>query len=211
MHRSWYLLLPLLLIAAVHPVEAQEEVPEFSEPALQPGDSLRITVWNDQTLSGVFEVNPSGRIQHPLYNELQVAGIPLDTFEVRLREHLQRFHDDPMYAFEPLFTVVVSGEVLKGGVLTLGPGVTLARAMTMAAPNESARLDRLRLIRDRRSYVVDFADPNSDWIRATVRSGDHLIVGSRLNVFRDIVQPVTGMMGAVTSMISFILFMTGQF
>lgn len=201
----------LLLVGFARPLFGQSIPLPESQPMLQPGDSLRITVWQEPTLSGAFEVNPSGRIQHPLYSDLQVAGVPLSDFEGNLRGHLLQFRENPRYSFEPLFTVVVSGEVIKGGVLTLGPGVTLARAMTMAAPTERARLDRVRLIRDRQSYEVNFADPDSDWVRATVRSGDHIVVKSRLNVFRDIVGPVTGMMGAVSSMVSFLLFMTGQF
>jgi protein involved in polysaccharide export with SLBB domain len=199
------------LVSSAQPLFGQSIPMPETPPMLQSGDSLRITVWQEPTLSGAFEVNPSGRIQHPLYSDLQVAGVPLSEFEGKLRSHLLQFRENPRYSFEPLFTVVVSGEVIKGGVLTLGPGVTLARAMTMAAPTERARLDRVRLIRDRKSYEVDFADPQSDWVRATVRSGDHIVVESRLNVFRDIIGPVTGMMGAVTSMVSFLLFMTGQF
>jgi len=203
--------LALLLAAFIQPLSAQSAGLPSDEASLQPGDSIRITVWQEPTLSGQFEVNPSGKLNHPLYQELQVAGVPLSQFELRLRQHLTRFRQDPQFSVEPLFGVVVSGEVIKGGVYTLGPGVTLARAMTMAAPTRNARLDRVRLIRDRKSYVADFNDPEANWIRTPVRSGDHIIVEPRLNVLRDVIGPITGVMGGLTSMISFVLFMTGQF
>lgn len=208
MQRVIFVLL-LLLAGMGKSLSAQRAVPPTDEAVLQPGDSVRIVVWDEPNLSGQFEVNPSGKIVHPLYQDLQVAGVPLTQFDTHLRTYLTRWRESPQFSFEPLFTVVVSGEVIKGGVFTLGPGVTLARAMTMAAPTRNARLDRVRLIRDRKTYVADFNDPEAEWIRVPVRSGDHIIVEPRLNVFRDVIGPVTAIMGSITSMISFVFFLAG--
>lgn len=201
----------VLLAAAVPDLAAQAGNPLAGEASLEPGDSVRITVWEEPLLSGTFEITPAGRLSHPLYADLDVAGVPLSEFETRLRNHLRQFRETPQFTFDPLFSVTVSGEVVQAGVYTLGPGVTLARAVTLAAPTRDARLDRVRLIRNRQVYVADFEDLDADWIRATVRSGDHIIVEPRLNVMRDVVGPVTGLMGSITSMISFIIFLSGGF
>lgn len=201
----------VLALAFGAPLFAQAGQGALETPAvLQPGDSVRITVWEEPELSGVFEVNTGGRLSHPLYGDFPVAGVPVDEFNTRLGEYLVRYRANPQFTVEPRFTVVVSGEVLTGGVFTLGPGVTLARAMTMAAPSARARLDRVKLIRDRETYIADFNDPEADWIRTTVRSGDHIIVVPRMNVLRDVIGPATGIIGSISSMISFVFFLTGR-
>lgn len=210
MQRS-ILSLAFLLFGVCPSLSGQSNPHLQGEASLHPGDVLRIVVWQEPELSGDLPVNAEGKLQHPLYEDLQVTGVPLSQVQENLRTFLTRYRDSPQFSIEPLIPVVITGEVTEGGVLTLSAGVTLARAMTLAGPTKNARYDRARLIRDRQTYTIDFNDPEADWARATVRSGDHIIVQPRLNILRDVVGPVTGMMGAVTSMITFMLFMVGQF
>lgn len=181
-----------------------------NEPVVQPGDTINVLVLDEPALSGAFMVHADGSLVHPLYRRIQVGGVPFSQLDGVMSSYLSRFREDPQFTAEPRLTIVITGEVLEGGLLTFGPGVTIAQAVTYAGLSENARIDQVRLIRDRQVYDVDFEDPEAQWARVTIRSGDQIIVRRRPNFMRDVVQPVTQTLGALTSVITFILFLSGQ-
>lgn len=211
MHRFIFAVFLFFSAVTASPLAAQATELFPDEPVLQPGDTVIVTVYGEPELSGAFQVHTNGSLVHPLYRSVRLGGVPFSQLDSVMGQYLTRFREDPLFTIEPRLTIVVTGEVLEGGLLTFGPGVTIAQAVTYAGLSEDARIDQVRLIRDREVYDVDFEDPQAQWSRVTIRSGDQIIVQEQPNFMRDYVQPVTQGLGALSSLVTFILFMTGQF
>lgn len=191
----------VLVLALPGEVFAQSIVAS-SEAMLQPGDSLHITVWRMPELSGGFTVAADGTVRHPLYRSVQVAGVPIEEAEERIREFLRIYETDPQVSIDPLLRVAVSGEVRLPNLYALAPEVTLAQAVAIAGPTERGRLDRVRLLRDGQEYYLDLTDVESDVSQIRIQSGDQLWVERRVSIFRDYIAPAGSITSAVISFIN---------
>lgn len=170
---------------------------------LQPGDVVRVAVWRSPELSGDFVVGVNGALRHPLYQEVPVAGIPIPEVEQRLKDFLSKLQTNPEVVVEPLFTVVVGGQVQAPRVYQLPRETTIAMAIAQAGgPTADARMDRVLLRRDGREYQLDLARVDAAWANSTIRSGDQIIVTRRSRVFQEVVLPIVGVVGALASIIN---------
>src|SRR5207248_7634121 len=119
-----------------------------SDPVLRPGDMLRLSVWRHPELSGDFLVAPDSTVVHPLYQRVQVVGVPLPVVKERLRALLVTYEQGVEFAIEPLFAVTVAGEVRQPNLYRLPQGTTFAQAIAQAGgPTELGRLDRVHVMR----------------------------------------------------------------
>lgn len=174
--------------------------------ALNPGDQVRITVWRNPELSGDFTVAANGTLNHPLYREVQVTGIPMTTVEERLRTFLTRYATNPQFVLLPLVKVVVAGEVRSPNVLSVPPETTVAQAIVLAGgPSERGKLDAVRLQRDGQTTTLDLGRPDSQAASLQVRSGDQITIPRSTNVFRDFLGPTASMIGAIASIVGIFL------
>jgi polysaccharide export outer membrane protein len=174
--------------------------------ALNPGDQLRILVWRNPELSGDFTVAANGTINHPLYREVQVTGIPMSAVEDRLRTFLARYATNPQFVVLPLVKIIVGGEVRNPNVFSVPPETTVAQALIMAGgPGERGKLDNVRIIRDGQTISIDVGRPDSQAASIQVRSGDQIIIPRTTNVFRDYVGPTASMIGAVAAIVGIFL------
>ncbi len=207
-------LLPFLLAALLAPPVASAQSPgarpppttSAAEPVLQPGDLVRIAVWQQPAWSGDFEVAADGSIRHPLYRGVRVTGVPFSVAEDRMRAFLRRYEETPTFSMYPLFPVIVGGEVRDPKLHTLPPEATVAQAVALAGGvTERGAVDRVRLIRGGMEQVLDLARPESGAGAMPVRSGDQIIVPRRRDVLRDVVIPVSSVAGAFLGLINVIL------
>ena len=60
-----------------------------------PADVLRISVWNDETLSGTVPVRPDGMISLPLLNDVEASGLTPLQLRERLIEQLSHYMPAP--------------------------------------------------------------------------------------------------------------------
>jgi protein involved in polysaccharide export with SLBB domain len=195
------LLLRLLALAIVLPGAAEAQTPS-SDPVLNPGDAVRITVWRKPELSGDFTVSSAGTLVHPLYRQVVVTGVPLTTVEERLRAFLRQFESNPELSVQPLLRVAIGGEVRRPDLFTLTPELTVAQAVAAAGgPTERGRIDGVRLIRLGREYRVDLARPDTGYAGRQIQAGDQILVPRRVSVFRDYIAPAGGLISAVVSLI----------
>ncbi|HEX2722409.1 MAG TPA: polysaccharide biosynthesis/export family protein [Gemmatimonadaceae bacterium] len=173
---------------------------------LRPGDQVRIVVWRNPELSGDFAVSGNGTITHPLYREIQVVGVPLPTVEERLRTFLTRYVANPQFVFFPLVKIAVGGQVRSPNVLSVPPETTIAQAIVLAGgPTETGNLADVHVIRERQDVRLDLTKIDSDVALLQIRSNDQILVGKRRNVFRDVISPVIGAVGAAAAVTSLIL------
>src|SRR5213594_3654425 len=160
---------------------------------LHPGDSLRITVWRQPELSGQFLINPDSTVAHPLLQAIKVGGVPLSVARGRLRDFFLTYEQSPRLVVEPLYPVVVAGEVRVPGLLTLSRGTTLSQAVARAGgPTERGRLDRVKLVRGGKSYGLNLLSDDQRVAVMPIVSGDQVFVGRRsdFNLVRDVLSPV---------------------
>lgn len=191
-------LLPVLLSLAA-PAGAQEL--DSGAAALNPGDAVRITVWRKPELSGEFVVAGDSSISHPFYSELKVGGIPFSVASERVKQFVRRVEASPVLV-EPLYQVMILGEVLQPRLYPLRPEVTIAQAIGVAGgTTERGHLRQVQLLRGGRRHVVDLT--NVDGLGQTpIRSGDQIIVPRRSNIFRDYIAPGASVASALATLAS---------
>lgn len=173
---------------------------------LNPGDQIRIVVWRNAELSGDFTIAANGTINHPLYREVQVTGIPLSSVEDRLRTFLARYATNPQFVLLPLVKIIVGGEVRTPNVFSVPPETTVAQALILAGgPSERGRLDNVHLLREGQTISLDLGRADSQAASLQVRSGDQIIVQRATNVFRDYLGPTASMVGAIAAIVGIFL------
>jgi len=173
---------------------------------LNPGDQIRIAVWRSPEFTGDFTVAFDGSVIHPLFREVQVTGISMAEVESRLRTFLTRYIQNPQFVIQPLVKILVGGEVRSPSIYSVPPETTVAQAIVGAGgPTESARLEKVRVLRDGRELTVDIRQANSSSASLTIRSGDQILVPRRRNLLRDVVGPVLSGVAAVAAITNIIV------
>ncbi len=195
----------ILLLVTVPGLSGQAfpETPSWETLRLNPGDAVRVVVWQRIDLSGEFKVGLDGWLLHPLYKEVLVAGVPFDDVQVRIGQFLENHQANPRFVVEPLFRIRLGGEVSGAGVILVPPETTVSTAVWNAGgPTERGRLDRVTLVRDDRETTYDLNDPGPVSPDMYLRSGDEVIVARRHRLFRDYVVPFSSIVSAVWSLYS---------
>ena len=200
MLRTIRLVLVAGAMGAAVDVHAQTAPPADPRMGLNSGDQIRIAVWRNPEFTGDFMIAADGTITHPLYREIQVAGIPMAAVEERLRTFLTRYIANPQFVIMPLVKIIVAGAVRSPNVFSVPPETTIAQAIVLAGgATDQGRLDRVRVIREGREIGVDLTKADSDVAMLQIRSGDQILVARRTNVFRDVVAPVLSGVAAVAA------------
>lgn len=102
---------------------------------LGPGDKVRVTVFQHDELSGVFEVDSSGRVALPLIRGVRATGMSVPEFEAVVIARLaQEKLLDAKVSVDLVKTrpVCVLGEVQKPGCFDYVYGMRAASAIAMA-------------------------------------------------------------------------------
>lgn len=108
---------------------------DVSTYRLAPNDRLKVTVYNEPTLSGDFSVNADGALAFPLVGNVPAVG----KSPIELREAIEKALADG-YVREPRVSVEVLtfrpfyiyGEVNSPGQYPYSPGLTVLNAVALA-------------------------------------------------------------------------------
>lgn len=99
------------------------------------GDKVRITVFGEAALSGIFEVDAFGKVTLPLLGAVPATGAGADGLRAKLVERLSKgYLKDPkvtveIAAYRPFY---VHGEVRNAGEFQFKPGLSIRDAVAMA-------------------------------------------------------------------------------
>jgi protein involved in polysaccharide export with SLBB domain len=207
------LLLALLLAVGSTAGAAQESgFNTGGEPVLRPGDRVQVQVWRNTELSGTFLVSEDGSLQHPLYSQVQVAGVPEATARERVRTFLTRFEGTPSFVLVPEFRVYVGGAVRDQNQhyfpeISIGQAIVRAGGSTTPTPRH-----RVRLIREGREWLVNLDAPEAAaLLQQPIMSGDQILVEERPTFARRYLNPTLQVIQTVTSLVSTYLFFTAVF
>jgi polysaccharide export outer membrane protein len=103
---------------------------------LGPGDQVRIITVGEDTLTGEFAVDPSGRIAVPMLGIIPAAGLSPEALGAAVAAGLQRggLVRAPSVSVEVIQyrPIYVLGEVNKPGQFPYQPGMTLLGAVALA-------------------------------------------------------------------------------
>ena len=185
--------LALMLASLVSPALAQG-----SNYRIQPGDSLTVTVLEDDTLNRQVLVLPDGRISVPLAGTIQAAGQTVDSVEKVIADRLaSNFAVRPSVFVSVVavdenasdYRVYVLGQVTNPGEIQVKPGTTLLQAIAVAGGlDRFAAGKRIQLRRtdpatgQERLFLFNFnAVENGGAVQSmiTLRDGDVIIVPER--------------------------------
>jgi len=126
----------LLLNLTSHPVMGNENSGEHvTEYRLSAGDSVLITVFGHEDLSGEFDINGANVISMPLIPEIEAAGLTVNELEAAIVDALK-----PDYLKNPNVSVEVTnfrpfyilGEVASPGSYPYSNKMTIVNAVALA-------------------------------------------------------------------------------
>src|SRR2546422_8997416 len=136
-------LVAVLLIVPLGAASAQRLARPLEDPALRPGDVLRINVWRHPELSGDFVVAPDSTLVDPVYQVVKVAGVPRPVVRERLRGVLSSYEQGVPFVLQPVFPVTVAGEGRQPNLYRLPGGATFAQGIGQAGwPAGLGRVDK---------------------------------------------------------------------
>jgi polysaccharide biosynthesis/export protein len=126
-----------LLFATIAPSSATfaAGVVENTAYRLDAGDKLRITVFNEPSLTGDYSVTTDGALSFPLIGEIPVKGHTLEEVRNMLRQRLgDGYLNDPRVAVEPVSyrPYYILGEVNKPGEYPYSTGLQIEQAVAAA-------------------------------------------------------------------------------
>jgi len=135
---------------------------------LEPSNRIRVIVFNEQTLSGDFTLDPSGNIAFPLIGNVRAGGVTAKIVAERIEEALARggYLRSPQVSvevqtFRPFY---VLGEVRLPGEFPYTVGLTVLGAIARAGGYDyRARRDGVVLVREvdgeQREYAANERTP----------------------------------------------------
>ena len=161
---------------------------------LRPGDVLRIVVWRRSEFSGDILVGPNGVLLHPLYQTVHVVNLPPDSVRANIATFLEKYDTSPQFFIEPLFRVLVGGEVRAGGLLSVPQTTTLPQAIALGGgPTQDADMTNVKLLRGHVLTVYDLTNLGLVLDTLHVQSGDQIVVGKKFNFLRDYAGPIAAL------------------
>ena len=162
------------------PAQAPNTDTTASPLAIRPGDVIRIQVWGHDELSGEFPVDENYNLLFPLVGSINVKNVTVGQLRDRLNADLSQLLQRPFFTLTPLFRVAVIGEVMKPGLYSVDPTLTVLDLLALAGgPTRQANQKKMQLIRGGKALRVSM-DPsaiaNSTLRELGVRSGDELVM-----------------------------------
>jgi polysaccharide export outer membrane protein len=139
--------------------------------ALQPGDKLEISVWQDQTLNRQIVIAPDGMISFPLVGHIRAAGLTVQGLEKTLSKRLSKNYQAPPQVTVMLSEVTaggasqvfVTGQVNQPGTYPLTAGMTVMQALALSGGlGKFAAKGRIQVHRrvsgSEQVFVFDYSD-----------------------------------------------------
>jgi protein involved in polysaccharide export with SLBB domain len=149
---------------------------------LTPGDVIRVSVWEHQEFSGQFEVDETGTIAYPVLGDIDVRNVTVAELRERLRQGLATLLNQPFVTVTPLFRIAILGEIVKPGLYTVDPTVSVIDVVALAGgPTPDANLNKILLLRGGHQQAMSLEREITHGSLETigVRSGDQILVARK--------------------------------
>ncbi len=138
--------------------ELADDADKIAPYRLQAGDSLRVSIWKQEELTGDVLVRPDGNITLPLIGDVSVVGLTPEAAAKVIQKRLDGIVRDPRVTVAVLsqtpHAVTLVGEVRNPGRVELRPEDTILDVLARAGgPTEFARKERIFLVRPGQTRV----------------------------------------------------------
>lgn len=178
--------------------------PAPPEAKLVPGDVIRLNIWREPDLTGEFLVQEDGTAVLPKVGPVHVTDYTPSNLKSHLVEEYSKTLRNPSIEVVVLRRILISGEVGAEGVYPVDPTMSLVEALALAGgPSNSAKKDRVILIRGGREIEIDLDEP-LEVRNVALQSGDQLVVPSASTLIRN----WKLLVGMVSSTISLAILLT---
>lgn len=158
----------------------------LQEPILQPGDTIRVTVEGEESLSRAYTLDAQGNIQMPLIGTVKAGGKTPSALAQEIARLLEegRFLREPVVRVElmarPKAVVTVRGAVRKAGEFELRAGWRLSDVLNEAGPTAVADLTAVQLERADGTRITlnyrRFQQEGDESMNPLLQSGDQIFV-----------------------------------
>jgi len=104
-------------------------------PRLQAGEKIRVTVYNEASLSGDYQIDPSGFVSLPLAGSVKAEGLTRPELERELTSNFRnQYLRNPkvtvsVLEFRPFYII---GEIQRPGAYPYNSGLNVLRAIAVA-------------------------------------------------------------------------------
>ena len=126
--------LALSVLLAIVPVFAQGA--DTERYAVQPGDTLEVSVWREEDLRRDVLVRPDGLFSFPLVGEIDANNKTVDELTGEVAARLQRFISDPVVTVTVKSIdgnkIYLLGQVNTPGAFVVNPRVDVMQALSLA-------------------------------------------------------------------------------
>lgn len=175
MRKSVLLFLVLIGILLANVAGAQNPA-DYASYRLGQGDQLNIKVFQEDDLSLVATIGPTGTIDYPLIGEIKLSGMTLDEAEALLDGKLRGD-----YLVNPQISISINkyrdffilGAVKSPGSYEYVPGMTAMQAVIIAG-GFTDRASRKKVYITREDDPV--SEPSKEPISAKINAGDTITV-----------------------------------
>lgn len=143
------------------PAQAGATPQNLATYIIGPDDSLQVTVWHEDKLSGVFPVRPDGMISLALVGDVHAAGkTPMDLAK-DLSDRLKQFVTDPTVSVTVMAVnskrIFIIGEINKVGpvplTLEMTPLQAIASAGGLTAYANKGKIYILRVVNGKQTKI----------------------------------------------------------
>ena len=128
-----------------------------------PGDTIDISVWNNEALTKQVTVLPDGKIHFPLIGEVVMGGKTLVDLEKELKQKIGTFVPAPdltvMVQQVNSMLIYVIGKVNRPGRFALNTNINVLQALTMAGGlNTFAKRNKIKIFREEngKTHIFQF-------------------------------------------------------
>jgi polysaccharide export outer membrane protein len=106
----------------------------YGQYRLRPSDQLHIQVYNDQNITGDYQIDSGGFISVPLAGRIKAGGLTPGQLERSIASHLSNVLQKPSVNVQVTTygSVFVHGEVKRAGDFPFRPGLTVMDAVALA-------------------------------------------------------------------------------
>lgn len=157
----------LLLVCLAVPASADQPgtapTQNLATYPIQPGDLLKILVWDEENLAVDALVRPDGFLTMPLIGDVAVGGKVPAQVATDITNRLASLIADPVVTVAVIqtsgFVIYVIGQVNRPGELAMKSPLDVMQALSMAGGTTAfAKLGKIRILRreDGNQQTIDF-------------------------------------------------------
>lgn len=170
-----------------------------ADPAVNPGDMIRLEVWREEEMTGEYLVDQHGLVTLPLVGEIDTRGQTELSLRALVRERMNESLWNPSIQLFVLKRVRVLGEVMEPGLFNLDATMSVADALALAGGRTPLARGGLVVLRRPGQQVETDVQTSVLLSDLDIRTGDELLVPRDTWLNQHLGAVVTGATGILTA------------